>query len=67
MSAVAAMAERASHRHSSHALRVIIDGQGSFWTVNGEKMPMETGHVVLTPGWCWHGHGDDGSEPACAR
>jgi gentisate 1,2-dioxygenase len=53
-----------SHRHSSHALRVIIDGKGSFSTVNGEKMPMETGDVVLTPGWCWHGHGHDGDEPA---
>jgi gentisate 1,2-dioxygenase len=53
-----------SHRHASHALRVIIDGRGSFSTVNGEKMPMETGDVVLTPGWCWHGHGHDGSEPA---
>ena len=49
-----------SHRHASHALRVIIDGKGSFSTVNGEKMPMETGDVVLTPGWCWHGHGHDG-------
>ena len=53
-----------SHRHSSHALRVIIDGKGSFSTVNGEKMPMETGDVVLTPGWCWHGHGHDGDAPA---
>lgn len=53
-----------SHRHSSHALRVIIDGKGSFSTVNGEKMPMETGDVVLTPGWCWHGHGHDGDQPA---
>ena len=53
-----------THRHSSHALRVIIDGKGSFSTVNGEKMPMENGDVVLTPGWCWHGHGHDGSAPA---
>jgi len=53
-----------SHRHSSHALRVIIDGKGSFSIVNGEKMPMETGDVVLTPGWCWHGHGHDGDRPA---
>jgi gentisate 1,2-dioxygenase len=53
-----------SHRHSSHALRVIIDGKGSFSIVNGEKMPMETGDVVLTPGWCWHGHGHDGDKPA---
>ena len=48
-----------SHRHSSHALRVIIDGKGSFSIVNGEKTPMETGDVVLTPGWCWHGHGHE--------
>ena len=34
-----------THRHSSHALHVIIDGKGSFSTVNGEKMPMETGDV----------------------
>ena len=53
-----------SHRHSSHALRVIIDGKGSFSIVNGEKTPMETGDVVLTPGWCWHGHGHDGDLPA---
>jgi gentisate 1,2-dioxygenase len=53
-----------SHRHSSHALRVIIDAKGSYSTVNGEKTPMETGDVVLTPGWCWHGHGHDGGEPA---
>jgi gentisate 1,2-dioxygenase len=53
-----------SHRHSSHALRVIIDGKGSYSVVDGEKTPMETGDVVLTPGWCWHGHGHDGDRPA---
>jgi gentisate 1,2-dioxygenase len=53
-----------SHRHSSHALRVIIDGSGSYSIVNGQRMPMETGDVVLIPGWCWHGHGHDGDRPA---
>jgi gentisate 1,2-dioxygenase len=53
-----------THRHSSHALRVIIDGKGSYSTVNGEKTPMETGDVVLTPGWHWHGHGHEGDRPA---
>jgi hypothetical protein len=53
-----------SHRHSSHALRVIIDGRGSYSIVNGQKIPMETGDVVLTPGWCWHGHGHEGDRPA---
>jgi gentisate 1,2-dioxygenase len=53
-----------SHRHSSHALRVILDGKGSYSIVDGERIPMETGDVVLTPGWCWHGHGHDGDQPA---
>jgi gentisate 1,2-dioxygenase len=53
-----------SHRHASHALRVILDAKGSFSVVNGEKTPMEIGDVVLTPGWCWHGHGHDGEKPA---
>lgn len=53
-----------SHRHSSHALRVILDSKGAFSTVDGEKTLMESGDVVLTPGMCWHGHGHDGDAPA---
>jgi gentisate 1,2-dioxygenase len=53
-----------SHRHAPHALRVILDSRGSYSTVQGEKTPMETGDIVLTPGWHWHGHGHDGTEQA---
>jgi len=53
-----------SHRHTPHALRVIIDAKGSYSVVDGEKTPMETGDVVLTPGWSWHAHGHDGDQPA---
>lgn len=53
-----------SHRHSPHALRVILDARRAYSVVNGEKTLMETGDVVLTPGWSWHGHGHDGDEPA---
>jgi gentisate 1,2-dioxygenase len=53
-----------SHRHTAHALRFIVEGRGTYSTVNGVKMPMETGDVVLTPGWFWHGHGHDGDSPA---
>ena len=53
-----------THRHSSHALRVIIEAEGAYSVVDGEKTPMETGDVVLTPGWCWHGHGHDGDKAA---
>lgn len=53
-----------SHRHAPHALRVIIDAEGAYSTVDGVKTPMDTGDVVLTPGWQWHGHGHDGDRPA---
>ena len=53
-----------SHRHAPHALRVIIEAEGAYSTVNGVKTPMDTGDVVLTPGWQWHGHGHGGDMPA---
>jgi gentisate 1,2-dioxygenase len=53
-----------SHRHAPHALRLIIEAEGAFSIVDGEKTPMETGDVVLTPGWSWHSHGHDGDAPA---
>ncbi|MEJ7930040.1 cupin domain-containing protein [Ramlibacter sp. AN1015] len=57
--------ERArSHRHSPHALRVILESRGSYSVVNGRKHPMESGDIVLTPGGSWHGHGHDGAEQA---
>jgi gentisate 1,2-dioxygenase len=53
-----------SHRHSSNAVRFIIEGKGTYSTVAGERVPMESGDVVLTPGGYYHGHGHDGREPA---
>ena len=53
-----------SHRHAPHALRVILDAKGAFSIVDGDKHPMETGDIVLTPGWHWHGHGHDGERQA---
>ena len=54
----------ASHRHAPHALRLILEAEGAYSIVNGEKVPMETGDVVLTPGWHWHAHGHAGSGAA---
>jgi gentisate 1,2-dioxygenase len=54
-----------SHRHTPNALRLIIDAEpGAYTIVNGEKLSMMPGDVVLTPNWCWHGHGNSGR--ACA-
>ena len=50
-----------SHRHTPNALRLVIDAEpGAYTIVNGEKLSMMPGDVVLTPNWCWHGHGNDG-------
>ena len=54
-----------SHRHTPNALRLIIDAEpGAYTVVNGQKLSMLPGDVVLTPNWCWHGHGNEGK--ACA-
>lgn len=56
--------EAKSHRHAPHALRVILESRGAWSIVDGDKHPMETGDIVLTPGMCWHGHGHDGQDQA---
>lgn len=52
-----------AHRHTPSAARIIIEGNGGYTVVNGEKCPMLHGDIVLTPGGCWHDHGNEGSEP----
>jgi gentisate 1,2-dioxygenase len=52
-----------AHRHSPFALRFIIEGERGFTAVEGEKVMMERGDMVLTPAWEWHDHGNDGDRP----
>ena len=53
-----------AHRHTSQAVRMIIDGAGSYSTVEGDKVLLERGDLVLTPPWRWHDHGSESSESA---
>ncbi|HZP26811.1 MAG TPA: cupin domain-containing protein [Dehalococcoidia bacterium] len=54
----------AAHRHTPSALRFIIDGDGGgHTTVDGERIPMESGDLVLTPNWTWHDHGNHSGRP----
>jgi gentisate 1,2-dioxygenase len=56
--------ERApTHRHTPNAVRVIVEGEGAYTTVEGEKCPMTRGDVILTPTGLWHEHGHDGVDP----
>lgn len=51
-----------AHRHTPSAARIIIEGKGGFTVVDGEKLPMDEGDLVLTPGGDWHDHGHEGDE-----
>jgi gentisate 1,2-dioxygenase len=52
-----------AHRHSAAALRLIIEGRGGYTVVNGERVPMFPGDLVLTPNWSWHDHANDTDAP----
>lgn len=52
-----------SHRHTQSALRFVVDGEGAYTAVNGERTVMRTGDFIITPHWAWHDHGNDGAEP----
>jgi gentisate 1,2-dioxygenase len=51
------------HRHTASALRIFLEGAGAYTSVNGERTMMERGDFVITPGWTWHDHGNEGSDP----
>lgn len=52
-----------SHRHTPNAVRMIVEGEGAYTTVDGEKCPMRRGDLILTPTGLWHEHGHDGDQP----
>ena len=52
-----------NHRHTPSAIRFVVEGQGAYTLINGEKCPMEKGDLILTPSGLWHEHGHDGQGP----
>ena len=52
-----------AHRHVAYAMRFIIEGQGGFTAIHGERITMQRGDLILTPSWKYHDHGKDGSGP----
>jgi gentisate 1,2-dioxygenase len=54
-----------SHRHTPAALRLVLDAANDVYTVvDGKRVYMTRGEVVLTPSWYWHGHANEGNETA---
>ncbi len=52
-----------AHRHSPAALRLILEGKGGYTVVDGNRLPMFPGDLVLTPRWTWHDHANDTDAP----
>ena len=54
-----------SHRHTPNAMRVVIEAAPETYTiVDGIRVPMEPGDVLLTPNWCYHGHSNNSDAEA---
>jgi gentisate 1,2-dioxygenase len=52
-----------SHRHATSALRFVLEGEGAYTAVDGERVTMKPGDFILTPSWTYHDHGNPGSDP----
>jgi len=52
-----------AHRHSQSALRFVMEGNGAYTAVEGERVTMSPGDFIITPSWTWHDHGNPGDEP----
>ena len=52
-----------AHRHTASAIRLILDGEGAYTQVDGEKTVMKYGDFVATPNWTAHDHGNESAVP----
>ena len=55
-----------AHRHTASAFRFVVEAAadgGAFTTVDGERVAMQPGDLVLTGNWQWHDHVNDSDEP----
>ena len=52
-----------AHKHTRSAARIVVEGEGAYTIVDGEKLPMAAGDLILTPSGAWHDHGHSGTQP----
>jgi gentisate 1,2-dioxygenase len=52
-----------AHRHVSSAIRFVLDGEGAYTAVEGEKSFMAPGDFVITANWAPHDHGNTSDKP----
>ena len=52
-----------AHRHVASAIRFVLDGEGAYTAVEGEKTIMSPGDFVITANWAAHDHGNTSKKP----
>ncbi|MGW0484190.1 cupin domain-containing protein [Nonomuraea sp. NPDC003214] len=51
------------HRHSQHAFRFVVEGEGVWTVVGGDPVPMRRGDFLPQAGWNWHAHHNAADRP----
>jgi gentisate 1,2-dioxygenase len=51
------------HRHTQHAFRFVVEGEGVWTVVNGDAVRMSRGDFLPQAGWNWHAHHNAAIEP----
>jgi gentisate 1,2-dioxygenase len=51
------------HRHTQSALRFVLEGEGAYTAVDGERAIMRPFDLVLTPNGRWHDHANQTDKP----
>ncbi len=48
-----------AHRHMAAALRFVVEGQGAWTVVDGQKLKVGPRDFAITPSFTWHEHGNE--------
>jgi gentisate 1,2-dioxygenase len=51
-----------AHRHQAAALRFVVEGQGAWTVVDGQKLKVGPRDFAITPNWTWHEHGNEADD-----
>jgi gentisate 1,2-dioxygenase len=51
------------HRHTQHAFRFVVEGEGVWTVVGGDPVRMSRGDFLPQAGWNWHAHHNAAREP----
>ncbi|MDI1255511.1 MAG: cupin domain-containing protein [Flavobacterium sp.] len=54
-----------AHRHKASALRFIMEGEGGYTVVDGNRVTFEVNDFVITPNSAWHEHGCEANGKTC--